>query len=158
MQGNNININWVPGITLEEMEKQCILSAFRFYRENKTQTAGALGIAIRTLDSKLEKYQEDFNAEERRSASEADERQRTLDRLRGVEFTTSNSVGHIYQPTKQNAEASEVAIQAAAGVHAQSPAKIAAQHEMSMSQRQEVQSVLQGQTQPVGNKRAGKRL
>jgi len=158
MQGNNINVNWVPGITLEEMEKQCILSAFKFYRENKTQTAGALGIAIRTLDSKLEKYQEDFNAEERRAAQEADERQRTLDRLRGVEFTTNNSVGHIYQPTRQNAEAGEAGIPAAAGVHAQPAAKIAAQHEMSMSQRQEVQSVLQGQAAPVGNKRAGKRL
>lgn len=38
------------------MEKEVILHAFRFYRQNQTHTADGLGIAIRTLDSKLERY------------------------------------------------------------------------------------------------------
>jgi transcriptional regulator with PAS, ATPase and Fis domain len=49
-------IAWQPGMTLEDMEKQIILKAFRFFNKNKTQTAKSLGIAIRTLDAKLDKY------------------------------------------------------------------------------------------------------
>lgn len=44
-------------ITLEEMEKELILHRYRFYEYNKTKTAHTLGIAIRTLDNKLSKYQ-----------------------------------------------------------------------------------------------------
>ena len=49
-------INWHPGLTLEEVEKQVIEMALRYFNNNKTQTAIALGIAVRTLDNKLEKY------------------------------------------------------------------------------------------------------
>ncbi len=49
-------MNWKPGKTLEQMEKEVILSALIYHRKNKTQTAKALGIAIRTLDYKLAKY------------------------------------------------------------------------------------------------------
>ena len=59
-------ILWSPGVTLEEIEKQVILKAFRFYRGNKTTTANALGIAIRTLDNKLEKYENDGAAQKER--------------------------------------------------------------------------------------------
>lgn len=52
-------VQWSPGVSLEQMEKQIILAAFRFYRGNKTTTAQSLGIAIRTLDSRLEKYEKD---------------------------------------------------------------------------------------------------
>lgn len=47
---------WSPGLTLEHMEKMTILAALSFYHGNKTQTALALGIALRTLDYKLAKY------------------------------------------------------------------------------------------------------
>ena len=47
---------WQPGRKLEDVEKEVILSAYRFYNENKTRTASSLGIAIRTLDNKLAKY------------------------------------------------------------------------------------------------------
>lgn len=49
---------WQPGMSLEDVEKEVILKAFRFYQQNKTHTAHSLGIAIRTLDAKLEKYGE----------------------------------------------------------------------------------------------------
>lgn len=49
-------IIWSPGVTLEQIEKQVILKAFSFFDCNKTRTADALGIAVRTLDAKLEKY------------------------------------------------------------------------------------------------------
>lgn len=51
--------SWRPGETLESIEKDAILQAYRFHEENKTQTSSALGISIRTLDAKLEKYKED---------------------------------------------------------------------------------------------------
>lgn len=47
---------WTPGQTLEAIEREVILKAYRFYQQNKTHTATALGISIRTLDAKLAKF------------------------------------------------------------------------------------------------------
>lgn len=47
---------WQPGRTLDDVEKDVICAALQFYQNNKTNTARALGIAIRTLDYKLERY------------------------------------------------------------------------------------------------------
>lgn len=66
-------IMWTPGMSLEVMEKLIIKRAFEFYRNNKTQTANSLGISIRTLDAKLEKYQKEADELEK-SAAEARER------------------------------------------------------------------------------------
>jgi Bacterial regulatory protein, Fis family len=41
---------------LEDVERRYIEHRFKFFNGNKTKTAISLGIAIRTLDSKLEKY------------------------------------------------------------------------------------------------------
>ena len=49
-------INWTPGVTLDDVEKQVILKAISFFGGNKTVTARTLGIAVRTLDYKLERY------------------------------------------------------------------------------------------------------
>lgn len=49
-------IEWAPGQTLSDVERIVILKAFKFFQGNKTKTAAALDIAIRTLDSKLEQY------------------------------------------------------------------------------------------------------
>lgn len=49
-------INWQPGITLEEIEKQVILKAYSYFQNNKTKTAQSLDIAVRTLDAKIAKY------------------------------------------------------------------------------------------------------
>lgn len=51
-----IDITYMPGVTLYEIEKAYIIKAFRFYQGNKTMTARSLGIAIRTLDNKLLQY------------------------------------------------------------------------------------------------------
>lgn len=53
-----ITQGWCPGMTLEDTERETILAAFRFYRFNKTQTAAALSVAIRTLDYKIARYRE----------------------------------------------------------------------------------------------------
>jgi hypothetical protein len=52
---------WQPGMKLDEIEKMVILKAFQFFHGNKTQTANSLGIAVRTLDAKLKKYEDEKN-------------------------------------------------------------------------------------------------
>lgn len=69
-------IMWSPGVTLEDIEKQVILKAFRFYRGSKTTTSQALGISIRTLDTKLEKYEADGKLAKQQ---QDEQRQRDLD-------------------------------------------------------------------------------
>lgn len=54
-------INWQPGLTLEDIEKEVILKALSFYHGNKTRTAEALGVAIRTIDNKLARYRGEVN-------------------------------------------------------------------------------------------------
>lgn len=49
-------IMWQPGVTLDQIERQVIERAFHYYNQNKAKTASALGISIRTLDTRLEDY------------------------------------------------------------------------------------------------------
>lgn len=56
------DVIWTPGMTLEELEKFTIKKAMRYYNNNKTIVAQTLGIAIRTLDNRLEKYQQEDEA------------------------------------------------------------------------------------------------
>lgn len=154
-----INVNWVPGITLEEMEKQCILAAFRFYRGNKTTTAQVLGIAIRTLDNKLEKYEHDRKQDEARFTTDAAANDETLRRMRGITITEQNTVGSAHQlrqpevekAAKQQREASSP--DATTGVHVQPLEGASTQHPMPMSKREEIQSVLPKQSSGSGQRR-----
>ena len=45
--------DWLPGKTLGDIEKSVILSALQYHRGNRTHTARALGISIRTLRNKI---------------------------------------------------------------------------------------------------------
>jgi hypothetical protein len=65
------------------MEKQIILAAFRHYRGNKTATANSLKIAIRTLDNKLEKYQQDDREEKAGQDARRIEREEFIKAQRG---------------------------------------------------------------------------
>ncbi len=47
---------WKPGRTLDEIERNVILEALKHYTGNRTHTAKALGISIRTLRNKLAEY------------------------------------------------------------------------------------------------------
>ncbi len=73
-----------PGMTLEELEKQAILCSFRFHRGNKTATSNALGIAIRTLDAKLEKYEKDSEETKKRMDDQRMMAEDHLRRARGL--------------------------------------------------------------------------
>lgn len=57
---------WQPGVHLDEIEKQAIEAALKFFQGNKTATAESLGISVRTLHTKCDQYKKD---EEMRNAS-----------------------------------------------------------------------------------------
>ncbi|MBU6376073.1 MAG: sigma 54-interacting transcriptional regulator [Bdellovibrionales bacterium] len=50
---------WTPGRTLDQIEKNVILDALKHHEGNRTHTARALGISIRTLRNKLADYRRD---------------------------------------------------------------------------------------------------
>ena len=80
----NEMILWSPGMTLDELEKQVVIKAFRHYRQNKTTTANSLGISIRTLENKLEKYESDELIQKERDAKLKQDRAEFLARARGI--------------------------------------------------------------------------
>jgi len=47
---------WQPGILLEEMERDTILCALKFYQGSRTYAAQSLGISIRTMRNKIATY------------------------------------------------------------------------------------------------------
>jgi transcriptional regulator with PAS, ATPase and Fis domain len=51
--------SWTPGRTLNDIEKNVILEALTWHAGNRTHTAKALGISIRTLRNKLAEYRRD---------------------------------------------------------------------------------------------------
>ena len=48
--------NWMPGRTLDDIERLVILSALEYHGGNRKHTARALGISIRTLRNKIVDY------------------------------------------------------------------------------------------------------
>ena len=88
-----MQIIFTPGMTIEAVERQMIVKTFTFFKSNKTKTAEVLGISIRTLDNKLEKYLKEKQKEEEVLADERNERQRQLERARGVR-SPDNIFGH----------------------------------------------------------------
>jgi two-component system response regulator FlrC len=48
--------SWSPGKTLDDIERNVILEALTYHQGNRTHTARALGISIRTLRNKLADY------------------------------------------------------------------------------------------------------
>lgn len=47
---------WIPGSTLDDIERSVILEALHYHKGNRTHTAKALGISIRTLRNKIADY------------------------------------------------------------------------------------------------------
>ncbi len=76
-------VQWSPGVTLDAIEKQVILIAFRFYRGNKVATSKALGISVRTLDTKLDNYEQEGKDAALQRERDIKERENLLARSRG---------------------------------------------------------------------------
>jgi len=53
-----MDTNWHIGMTLDQIEKNIILTALRFFNNSREQTAASLGISVRTIGNKLKLYEE----------------------------------------------------------------------------------------------------
>ena len=148
-----MNLIWSPGTTLAEVEKQVILTAFEFYRKVKTSTASALGISVRTLDTKLELYEQEGVANETRRREHevvrANERRRHLGQpghpIEPTVFaepgTGPRVAGNHIIPAEQPLP-KKPGLQASAGVRVESGQGPAAERSLSVQQREEIQKVL----------------
>lgn len=145
-------INWQPGMSLEFLERAAILEAMKFFQNNKAATARALGIAPRTLDSKLEKYvsdskeQESFDDQQRKNRESFLQRQRNgalADTTGNPSPTGSSQVG---QETRKETTGNGPP----SGLDAQPVAKASAQQGVPVPQREEVQGVLPKNTSKAG--------
>lgn len=142
----NLDVNWAPGITLESMEKACILQALKFYRGNVNQTAISLGVSDKTIRNKLDKYEQDGKLQRERYEADKLERARILDRMRGIQ------PGATGEPARPNLHRADT------GVHMEPAPQVPAQQQVSMSERQEIQNVLPGSVAPSGKPRGRPRL
>lgn len=77
-------VYWSPGMSLEVLEQLVIQKAYKHYQGNKTATANSLGIAIRTLDAKLDKYEMNEIDKEAQHAQRRNDREYQLARARGI--------------------------------------------------------------------------
>lgn len=135
----SMNVNWTPGVTLEEMERQTILCAMHFYQGNKTQTAIALGVSVRTIDAKMEKYEQDRVSHQERVRLEREKDLAILNRMRGVTP---------YIDTKTQGQG---VLGTNSGLYVEPAAHVPAQQPVPMPQRSEVQAVLPRQVATGGN-------
>lgn len=51
-------MTWILGTTLEQIERDAIIAALKYFNGNRTKAAQILGISIRTILNKIAKYQE----------------------------------------------------------------------------------------------------
>lgn len=156
------NIVWTPGVTLEQIEKDVILKAFRFFRGNKTTTANALGIAIRTLDHKLEKYEAEGKIHERQTA-ELRERERIQhERARGIPDIERGGYKVAHQNVQGSANGatptSAPRTNPNTGNGVESTAVSASQPTLSMQVGTEVQKMPQTSTAESGPRKRGRQV
>lgn len=143
---HNNMVNWSPGITLETIERQVILAAYRHFRGNKTATANSLGIAIRTLDNKLEKYQGDDATMEKNDAERKANADEFLKRSRGFQTGVDGAVvplveRRIYDTPKRDEKRASNGSEPEAGLRMESASDDSAQQPMPLPLGKEVQSM-----------------
>ena len=124
----NQQVYWSPGVTLEQIEKQVILNAYKFYRGNATQTAISLGINEKTIRNKLEKYEQDAKAQRDFEERDAADRETQLKRARGIMPSNPQESPRIYGTD--------------AGVHSQPSFEAPEKHAVPVQEPEKVQSVL----------------
>lgn len=158
-------VTWSPGTTLETMIEQVIGAAMSFYRGNKTAVANSLGIAVRTLDNKLEKYAKESTEREVKTSHARSQREEFQRRQRatpaGAQFDTSATpiqfdpakYRGVPTPEQHDAAGQRNGAQAQAGVRTEPAEGTPAQQPMPVSEQKEVQGVLPAEA-PGNRKRA----
>lgn len=64
---------YIPGMTLDAVEKKVILYSLRWHRGNQSKTAESLGISAKTLYSKLRQYEEEGKRESKSNQRSGDQ-------------------------------------------------------------------------------------
>lgn len=136
------SVFWSPGMKIDALEELVIKKAFAFYRENKTATANSLGISIRTLDNKLEKYEMSAIEETLAYESRKQDRDVQLARARGIHADNS------FIPALAT-----VSDKTSAGLSLEPPSNPAAKPPVSVSERAEIQEVLSKHASGGGHQR-----
>ncbi len=148
-------IVWSPGVALETLIQQVVETAMVFYKGNKTAAAQSLGIAVRTLDNRLEKYAKEKSDNEQRYSEAKTKREQFIARQRaipiGAQFDTSATPSvYTAEVARRRQEASS---HAKAGVRAEPLANAAPQQSLPVHEPKEIQSVLPSKA--AGNRSKG---
>lgn len=155
-------IIWSPGMTLAMLEKQGILIAFRVFRGNRSQTAKALDISVRTLDAKLAEYKVIADDNDQKEKEFQERQYEQLRKARGEHTPnyTFNGDDERHARDERNAAASaksaiaknakESGTSSADRVHVEPTPIASAKSEVPVSERQKIQSVL-----PESNPKSG---
>lgn len=135
-------IIWTPGVTLAEIERQVIEKSFAFYKGNKSATARALGVTVKTLDNKFERYASDDAAANEAKAYDERRRQELLERSRyGTGAGISNPLVPSTAPSRRDVPPHvERGVEPASDVSAPEP--------LPMSDGQEFSGVLPSDAPP----------
>lgn len=142
----NQQIVWTPGVTLEAIEKLVIQKAFIHFAKNKTQTAIALGISIRTLDTKLEGYKQEQREHEARVKAH---NERQLDFQRRARGPARDAAGRVIEAEPAQTEEasgdvnsfSEESGETEIGYEMEPADETSAEHALPVSKRKEIQAV-----------------
>lgn len=126
------HLDWSPGMTLESVERQAILAAYAFHKNNKTITSNALGISIRTLDAKLEKYSLDDKKFEEAEHGRKRDQQEWLLRSRGQ------------HPDQIEQSKAKAGLSPKAGNGMESGKVVPAKQDLPLPERKEVQALSPG--------------
>lgn len=138
-----------PGMKLEDVEKMHILQTYQFCRNNKKKTSECLGIALRTLDNKLEKYKKESDLEETRVDEEQRKREEFLRRSRGIHNAQFGQASG----TDRSRDADFIPADGSKPVNEVRP-----QQDLPVQERTEVQSVLPVQVTALRNGSGGPRI
>jgi regulatory Fis family protein len=139
-----MSLTWTPGMSLEAVEQEAIVVAYRFYSNNKMRTAKALGISVNTLVAKLEKYESDDADRKRREQTGRSKDEAFFDRQLG--FSTNADGGILIDkpfPRRPHTPVEGQSVPStASGVRVEPASVSPAQPPVPVHERQEVQKVL----------------
>jgi hypothetical protein len=172
-----MNLLWTPGCTLELLEEMAVRQALQYCQGNKTAAASALGIAVRTLDNKLEIYAEKDRRMKAVESERAKQQKEFSERCKGVvPAVLDGRPKFVRQPApevrplkapepvpapgieqKADEKAPEAVREhsdgATTGLCVEPPKETPKEPEMPLPKREEVQSVLPEQNPPRSKNR-----
>ena len=83
------NVNWNPGMSLDEVQKMVIFKALEFYKDKLT-ASNSLKIPLKKLEKKLEEYQIERDMKDKQEAARRINQEQFQLRYRG--FVSGNNI------------------------------------------------------------------